>query len=216
MKNNILIIFKINVTLFIIFLNISILNYNYAFTKEINFNNPTNYFYDKFYPNYDVDEQIINAYDNAIIAFEKKDTIKSLFYINNMLKYNLYLKEVYNLYGVILIFEKNYNDAITFLNKAINIDKNYKLPYINLGLIFYINEDWQQLKNISKKYLNINKNDFEANLGLAIASFHLNQLEEAKEYLEIAENNNNKCVKHEFLDLLKEYKKKLKARLRRL
>ena len=76
--------------------------------------------------------------------------------------------ELINLLGVISLQQKNFNDAITQINKAISINSNHHALYNNLGVVYKeIEEHESAIKNF-KKAIELNPNYAEAynNLGV--------------------------------------------------
>ncbi len=175
-----------------------------------------NYFYDKFYPDCNADAKVIENYDFAVRAFEKKDRIKALFYLNNVLKYSQFSKEALNLYGVVLVYEGDYENARELFRSSINHGGSYKWPYINLGVINFQMERWRALEEVSANYLSLDADDFEANLGMGIAAFHLFCYEDSDRYLKIAYKFNKSAAGKDFISVLNDYRARVRAKLRRL
>lgn len=194
----------------------------YAAETRIDFGRHTNYFYDRYYPESDPeglaepDRGPAFNYDRAVGAFEKKDLIKALFYLNNVLKYNMFSKEALNLYGVVLLIDNKHSDAREFFRKAIASRRSYKAPYMNLGLMAIKTESWRDLEAASTEYLRQDPEDFDAQLGMGIAAFHLFCYAESETYLDRAWQLSEKCEREEFLDTLREYRARAKAKNRRL
>lgn len=188
----------------------------YASRDAIDLEKPENYFYDAYYPDSSAAPKVIENYDLAVRAFEKKDIIKALFYLNNVLKYSQFSKEAFNLYGVALMYEGDYENARELFRKAVNQDNDYKWPYINLGVMSYKLEKWRDLEGVSSKYLAFAPEDFEANLGMGVAAFHLFCYEEADGYLKKAYDNSGKAVKRDFLKLMNDYRARVRGKIRRL
>jgi tetratricopeptide (TPR) repeat protein len=175
-----------------------------------------NYFYDKFYPDCNADVKVIENYDFAVRAFEKKDIIKALFYLNNVLEYSQFSKEALNLYGVVLMYEGDFENARELFRSSINHGAGYKWPYINLGLINFRLERWRALEEVSASYLSCDADDFEANLGMGIAAFHLFCYQDADRYLKTAYNFNKNAASEDFVKVLNDYRARVRAKLRRL
>lgn len=186
-----------------------------AFPKDdIDFGRPQNFFYDSFYP--DGDAELSRNYDRAVLCFEKKDIRKSLFYLNNMIKYSQFSKEGLNLYGVILLYTGDYESSVEFFRKAINTDKKYKCPYINLGILYVKKQRWRDLEKVAGSYLKIDEADFDANLGMGIAALNLFCYKDAEQFLDSAWELRKNCVRSEYLELLNEYRARARAKNRRL
>jgi len=181
---------------------------------EIDYNRPQNFFYDGFYP--DDEPELSRNYDRAVSCFEKKDIRKSLFYLNNMIKYSQFSKEGLNLYGVLLLYSRDYDNSAEFFRKAINADKKYKFPYMNLGVLYVKKQQWRDLETVAASYLKIDENDFDANLGMGIAAFNLYCYKEAEEYFDRSWEFRKNCQRSEYLELLSEYRARARARNRRL
>lgn len=175
-----------------------------------------NYFYDKFYPDCNADAKVIENYDLAVRAFEKKDIIKALFYLNNVLKYSQFSKEALNLYGVVLMYEGDFENARELFRSSINHGGSYKWPYINLGVINYQLEKWRALEEVSANYLRHDAGDFEANLGMGIAAFHLFCYQDSDRYLKIAYDCDKNAASKDFITVLNDYRARVRAKLRRL
>jgi len=175
-----------------------------------------NYFYDRFYPDCNAGPKVTDNYDRAAESFEKKDIIKALFYLNNVLKYSQFSKEALNLYGVVLMYEGDYEGARELFRSSINRDPHYKWPYINLGIINYELEKWRELESVCGRYLSVDSGDFEANMGMGIAAFHLFCYEQAGEYFKKAHavQKNARC--RDMIKLLNDYRARLRAKSRRL
>jgi|GEM_PF-6851402 len=187
-----------------------------AAQSGIDFVKPENYFYDKFYPDSSAELKVIENYDKAVREFEKKDIIKAFFYLNNMLKYSQFSKEANNLYGVLLMYNGDYENAAEFFRKSSNQDRKYKWPYINQGLIFYDIEDWRKLESVASAYLKVCPDDFEANLGMGLAAFYLYCFEDADGYLKKAYDARTGSKSEDFIKVLNEYRARVRAKLRRL
>jgi len=186
-----------------------------AFSKdEIDYGRPQNFFYDGFYP--DDEPELSRNYDRAVSCFEKKDIRKSLFYLNNMIKYSQFSKEGLNLYGVLLLYSRDYENSAGFFRKAINADKKYKFPYMNLGILFVKQQRWRDLEAVAGSYLKIDEADFDANLGMGIAAFNLFCYREAEQFFDSAWGSRKNCARSEYLELLNEYRARVRAKNRRL
>jgi tetratricopeptide (TPR) repeat protein len=186
-----------------------------AFSKdEVDYGRPQNFFYDGFYP--DDEPELSKNYDRAVSCFEKKDIRKSLFYLNNMIKYSQFSKEGLNLYGVVSLYCGDYENSAEFFRKAINADKKYKFPYMNLGILYVRKQRWRDLEAIAGRYLEIDEADFDANLGMGIAAFNLYCYKDAERYFDAAWELRKNCVRSEYLELLDEYRGRARARNRRL
>jgi len=187
-----------------------------AAAYSLDFKKTENYFYDKFYPDCNADAKVKENYDLAVKAFEKKDIIKALFYLNNVLKYSQFSKETLNLYGVVLMYEGDFENAREFFRSSINQGAGYKWPYINLGLINFQLKKWRALEEVSAAYLSCDAGDFEANLGMGIAAFHLFCYHDADRYLKTAYEFNKNAVSEDFVKALNDYRARVRAKLRRL
>ena len=175
-----------------------------------------NYFYDRYHPDQNAAPKVIENYDLAVRAFEKKDIIKALFYLNNVLKYSQFSKEALNLYGAVLMYEGDFDNAKELFRSAINQDPKYKWPYINMGVICYKHEKWRDLEGICSKYLVFDAGDFEANLGMGLAAFHLFCYADADEYLKKAFESSKNAISHDFVKLMNDYRARVRGKLRRL
>jgi len=182
----------------------------------IDLKKPGNYFFDRYHPDPAAAPKVIENYDLAVRAFEKKDIIKALFYLNNVLKYSQFSKEALNLYGAVLMYEGDFDNARELFRSAINQDPKYKWPYINLGVICYKLEKWRELEGACSKYLNFDSGDFEANLGMGLAAFHLFCYADADAYLKKAFDSSKNAVSQEFVKLMNDYRARVRAKLRRL
>ena len=182
----------------------------------IDLKNPGNYFYDRYHPDPNAAPKVIENYDLAVRAFEKKDIIKALFYLNNVLKYSQFSKEALNLYGVVLMYEGDFDNAKELFRNAVNQDSKYKWPYINLGVICYKHEKWRDLEGVCSKYLAFDAGDFEANLGMGMAAFHLVCYADADEYLKKAFEASKNAVSKDFVKLMNDYRARVRGKLRRL
>lgn len=186
-----------------------------AFSKdEIDYGMPKNFFYDGFYP--DDEAELSRNYDRAVSCFEKKDIRKSLFYLNNMIKYSQFSKEGLNLYGVVLLYSGDYDNSIEFFRKSINTDKKYKFPYMNLGILYVKQQRWRDLETVAGSYLKIDETDFDANLGMGIAAFNLFCYKDAERYFDSAWEQRKNCGRSDYLELLNEYRSRVRAKNRRL
>lgn len=183
---------------------------------DIDLKKPANYFYDRYHPDTNAAPKVIENYDLAVRAFEKKDIIKALFYLNNVLKYSQFSKEALNLYGAVLMYEGDFDNAKELFRSAINQDPKYKWPYINMGVICYKHEKWRDLEGTCSKYLVFDACDFEANLGMGLAAFHLFCYAEADEYLKKAFETSKNAVSQDFVKLMNDYRARVRGKLRRL
>ena len=181
---------------------------------DIDLRKTENFYYDVYYP--EESGEISSNYDKAVSAFEKKDIRKALFYLNNMIKYSQFSKEALNLYGILMYFSGEYENAIDFFRKSINADKKYKCPYINMGLLYIKHEKWRELESVANRYLKIDEYDFEANLGMGIAAFQLNCYKDAEDYFDRAAGAREKCLKPDYIEVLNEYRARAKVKNRRL
>jgi len=181
---------------------------------DIDFERYSNYFYDRYYPN--SESEFARIYDEAVRSFEKKDLRKALFYLNNVLKYDMFCREALNLYGVVLLIENKHSDAKEFFRRAVFGDRKYKNPYMNLGLLAIKTESWRDLEAVATDYLNVDAGDFDACLGLGMAAFHLFNYADSEASLDRAWALRDKCEREEFLDALREYRSRVKAKNRRL
>ncbi len=214
---------RINYKIFLSLTGVTFFFLNFFYTPifliakpEIDLKNTDNYFYDKFYPECNEIKEIKENYDLAVRMFKKKDRIKALFYLNNVLKYSQFSKEALNLYGVILMYDGDFENAAEFFRKSSNQAPSYKYPYINSGIINYQLQNWRRLEKICAAYLKISPLDFEANLGMGIAAFQLFNYKEADLYLKNAYNSVTSAENKDFITVMNDYRARVRGKLRRL
>ncbi len=180
---------------------------------DIDLKDPKNYFYDRYH-SCGGNLKYEDYYNKSVAAFEKKDVKNTLFYLNNVLKYRLITREAFNLYGCALIFSGDYPGAEIFLKKAVKNSPEYKNSYMNLGLLFIKTEKWKALKEVSETYLSMSSTDFEANFGAGMAAYQLFDYREAAYYFDAAWAVRDKCGNVNFIDVLNDYRRRVRAKSR--
>ena len=81
---------------------------------------------------------IISGYDEALIAFEKGDSLKAMKSINSYIKKNPNSKEGYLLRAFINTYDlSEFDKALEDVDKAIEIDQSYAIAYALKADIFY-------------------------------------------------------------------------------
>ena len=81
---------------------------------------------------------INSGYDNALIAFEKGDTLKALKLINSYIKKNPNSKEGFLLRAFINTYDlSEFNKALEDIDQALEIDQDYGLAYALKSDVFY-------------------------------------------------------------------------------
>jgi predicted O-linked N-acetylglucosamine transferase (SPINDLY family) len=113
--------------------------------------------------------------------------------------------ELINLLGVISLQQKNFNDAITKINKAISINSNHHALYNNLGVAYKEMERYEDaIKNFNKA-VELNPNYAEAYNNLGIIFKKKYQYKEAyNNYKKAIELNPNYAEAYNNLGLLYE------------
>ena len=115
---------------------------------------------------------IKSGYDNALIAFEKGDTLKAMKLINSYIKENPNSKEGYLLRAFINTYDlSEFDKALEDIDQALEIDLDYALAYALKSDVFYfdIGGSASQTKKMLKKafelspdnpFVNFVKGDF--------------------------------------------------------
>ena len=111
--------------------------------------------------------------------------------------------ELINLLGVISLQQKNFNDAITLINKAIGINSNHHALYNNLGVVYKEIEEYENAINNFKRAIELNPNYAEAYNNLGIIFKKKYQYEESyNNYKKAIELNPNYAEAYNNLGLL--------------
>jgi len=111
--------------------------------------------------------------------------------------------ELINLLGVISLQQRNFNDAITLINKAIGINSNHHALYNNLGVVYKEIEEYENAINNFKRAIELNPNYAEAYNNLGIIFKKKYQYEESyNNYKKAIELNPNYAEAYNNLGLL--------------
>ena len=86
--------------------------------------------------------------------------------------------------SLISIEEKEFKKAFDFVNKCLEINKQYVQGFIVQGIIFERQQKFKEAINYLKKALNIEKNNISALRNLGMIYSHIGNLDEAISYLD--------------------------------
>ena len=87
-----------------------------------------------------------------------------------------------NLYGIILLEQKNYHDAITKFKLALNYDPNFVKSYNNLGIVLHKLEKYHDACKNYQKAIKINPDFFEAYNNMGVSLIELRKYNNAEKY----------------------------------
>ncbi len=154
-----------------------------------------------YFAKYSSDFQYSNSIEKSVIYRIMGDLDSSIYYNNlvysNALKNNLpiYLCEAYGEYGLISVNQNNFQKAIDYFQKQLQIAKKHKLSsryagiFNNIGIAYGNKGDWEMAKEYFSKSLKDNfKNNKITSLGndynnLGIVYIINHQLDSAKKYV---------------------------------
>lgn len=91
-----------------------------------------------------------------------------------------------NIIGLYYKTLEEYEKSFEYFDKAIQLDKTYKAPYFNKGIIYYLKKDYKNAEKYFFKSLKIKNNDFLSLLYLGYCYKDIEKYEKAIEYLEQA------------------------------
>ncbi|MHA1148838.1 MAG: tetratricopeptide repeat protein [Promethearchaeota archaeon] len=84
--------------------------------------------------------------------------------------------------GIAYFYLGDLENAKKYYLKTITIDENYNLAWSNLSELYDIEENWKKSYECSKKALELNENNYEANFFHARACFKLSYFDVAEKY----------------------------------
>jgi tetratricopeptide (TPR) repeat protein/peroxiredoxin len=92
----------------------------------------------------------------------------------------------WNNLGILAAREGNFDQAIQYFQKALQIDPEHSIALENLGSAYRQKKDWPQAKDALERALALNPEDPEANYSLGMVFAQLNDTEDANNYLQKA------------------------------
>ncbi len=114
--------------------------------------------------------ELIDPYVLAVQAYDDHDQKKTMYFISEC--DGKFAKWGWNLWGIVLSDEKNFDSAIENYKKAINLDPKFASAYFNLGIALTIktSPDYDGAIESFKKAIDCDPNDASAynNLGVAL------------------------------------------------
>lgn len=93
-----------------------------------------------------------------------------------------------NIIGLCYRTLENYDEAIKYFDKAIQVDKTYKAPYFNIGSVYYLKNEFNNAEKYFLLFLKFEENDFLSLLYLGYCYKDIKNYDKAIEYLENAIN----------------------------
>jgi len=96
------------------------------------------------------------------------------------------LPNSWNNLGILAAREGNYDQAIQYFQRALQIDPEHSIALQNLGSAYLQKKDWPQAKRALERALELNPDDAEANYSLGMVYAQQNDTERAYEYLQKA------------------------------
>lgn len=96
-------------------------------------------------------EECTKLFNKFILDMEKKTSLKK----TTLFSFGLYTKSyeamTYNNLGSANLNLGNLDEAQLYLDKAVSIDNDYGIPYVNLALLARLNNDYTKMKDYAKK-----------------------------------------------------------------
>lgn len=92
--------------------------------------------------------------------------------------------ELHNNYGLALFYLDRYEDALREFEKAIEIDREFSLPYINMGLIYLNKGEYEKAIDSLNHALKFDSGNPEAHYNLAVSYYRLEKKKEALTHYE--------------------------------
>jgi tetratricopeptide (TPR) repeat protein len=96
------------------------------------------------------------------------------------------LPNAWNNLGILAAREGNYDQAIEYFQRALQIDPQHSIALQNLGSAYRQKKDWPQAKSALERALTLNPNDPEANYSLGMVYAQQNDTDRAYQYLQKA------------------------------
>ena len=106
-------------------------------------------------------------------------------FVNSENTQNKTAKEL-NIIGLYYKTLEEYEKSFEYFDKAIQLDKTYKAPYFNKGIIYYLKKDYKNAEKYFLLFLEIEENDFLSLLYLGYCYKDIKNYDKAIEYLEKA------------------------------
>ncbi|MEN2985441.1 MAG: tetratricopeptide repeat protein [Thermodesulfovibrionaceae bacterium] len=104
--------------------------------------------------------------------------------------------ELHNNYGLALFYLDKYEEALQQFDRAIQLEENFCLPYINTGLIYLNRGEYEKAVEFLTKAITLDNKNSEAHYNIAVAYYRLNKKKEALfHYEEFIKNSGNEYVK---------------------
>ncbi|WP_458413812.1 tetratricopeptide repeat protein [Schinkia sp. CFF1] len=157
----------------------------------------------------------MNINKKAIELLEENKYEESLALFQEAVKKSRDVQSLTNLAWIYNHEEQDYEKAQELLEEAITMNPSSYFPFSLLGEVYFEQEKWQQAKDILQKSLSIQPTKPAFN-NLAVANYHLGNIEDAANYFLLASENADyalyshiKCLVE--LGKLKEAKERLQS-----
>ncbi|PLX15726.1 MAG: hypothetical protein C0601_12160 [Candidatus Muiribacterium halophilum] len=137
-----------------------------------------------------------NKFEQAQIILEElyKKSPEDVYILNNL--------------GVVFLEKNQYNKAERFFNKALDIKKDFKSAFMNLGILYYYREDWYTL--IKHSFSGIDLFPEERNIIDLIISYSYYRVREFKKAKDVFNKVESEKLKNNQIELYKHLKNKLR------
>lgn len=127
----------------------------------------------------------LNINQKAIELLEENKYDESLKIFQEAVIISRDVQSLTNLAWIYCYEEDDYTKALDLLEEAINMNPSSRFPYSLLGEVYLRKEKWKQAKDILIKSISIHTSKTAYN-NLAVANYHLGNLEDAAKYFLLA------------------------------